>query len=116
MGDYDRSSKWPILLAVTQVLSRLRFDANQFLSYLGGRQVMIESPLIAELKEEFKAEGRAEGSQETMLTVLKARFGEIPEEIASRLHGLQDESRLQDLATWAAICPSIDSFRERLSS
>src|SRR6185437_4346052 len=40
------------LLAVSQVLTGLRFPDPQLLALFGGRQIMIESPLIRELETE----------------------------------------------------------------
>ena len=60
------------LLAATQALLRVRYNDPGLLELLGGRQVMLESPLIAELAEEWHgaelrqkvAEARAEARAE----------------------------------------------------
>ncbi|MGO9464000.1 MAG: hypothetical protein ACLQIB_51335 [Isosphaeraceae bacterium] len=41
------------LLAVTQVLARLRYNDERFFQLLGGRKAMIESPVLQELKAEW---------------------------------------------------------------
>jgi hypothetical protein len=55
------------LLAVTQVLAKLRFPQPELLNLLGGKQVMIESPLIKELLAEY--------GQDSIVEILTARWG-----------------------------------------
>lgn len=62
------------LLAVSQVLTRLRYDDRKLLQIIGGRQAMIEAPLIQELLQE----GRVEGLRTLLL------------QIDTRLAGLTD--------------------------
>jgi hypothetical protein len=96
------------LLAVSQVLTRLKFPHPEMLALLGGSEVMIESPLITELL--------AKRTQENILKVLKRRFGKLPHEIATRLRAVVREKELDDLLGLAADCPSLEAFRERLLS
>jgi predicted transposase YdaD len=94
------------LLAATQVLTRLRLKDSHLLSIFGGRRVMIESPLIQELLAErmHKAIGK----------FLEGRFGSIPLDLQARLRAVQAEDKLDDLASFAATCGSLDEFRKRL--
>ena len=59
------------LLAVTQFLARLRYNDEMLFQILGGREAMIESPVLQELREEW--------TRETMIKDLMAflvgRFG-----------------------------------------
>lgn len=68
------------LLAVTQVLTGLRYNdtglLGRLLNILGGRQVMIESPLIQELV----AENTRTTVQADILAILETRFGEVPQD------------------------------------
>jgi hypothetical protein len=96
------------LLAVSQVLAKLRFDTPEMLAILGGRQVMIESPLIQEIV--------AERFHEAILTLLAARFGSLPVEITTRVQSISKEKTLLDLNTFAGTCPDLNAFRERLLS
>jgi len=96
------------LLAVSQVMTRLKFPQPEMLALLGGSDVMIESPLITELL--------AKRTQENILEFLKRRFGKVPHEIASRLRAVVKEKELNALVGFAADCPSLEAFRERLLS
>ncbi len=96
------------LLAVTQVLTRLRYNEPGLLAILGGKQIMIESPLIQELV--------AERAQKAILLVLQDRFGTVPPEIISALQPVQDEKKLDELVVWASRCPDLEAFRKRLTS
>jgi hypothetical protein len=96
------------LLAVTQILARLRYNDTQLLAILGGTQIMIESPLIQELM--------AQRDQRAILKFLETRFGAIPPEVAARLRGVLDEQKLDELIQFAAACPDLESFRVRLAA
>jgi hypothetical protein len=96
------------LLAVVQVLGRLRYDVGVLAAVFGGRQAMIESPLIKELV--------AEGKQEDIQRFLKARFGPLPDEVSSALKSIEDIPRLNELIDWSARCPDLAAFHARLTS
>jgi hypothetical protein len=93
---------------VSQVLAKGRFDNPALLAILGGRQVMIESPLIQEIV--------AETIQGTLLRVLRGRFGDVPSDVERLLRGVTKEKTLSDLSEYAGACPSMEAFRERLLS
>jgi predicted transposase YdaD len=95
------------LLAVTQVLTRLRYNDPQLLTILGGIQVMIESPLI----QEIVARTKHETMREAILQVLEGRFGTVPADIAMQLKGSLEEQRLRDLVRYAARSPDLEAFR-----
>jgi hypothetical protein len=94
------------LLAVTQVLTRLRQKDSHLLDIFGGRRVMIESPLIQELL--------AERMHKAIAKVLEGRFGTIPSDLRVRLQAVQDEQKLDDLNAFAGTCRSLEEFRKRL--
>ena len=94
------------LLAVSQVLARLRYPQPNLLALLGGRRVMIESPLIQELL--------AERSQDIILEALRGRFGEVPSDVIARLRQVEREKQLKELSRHAAVCPDLEAFRRRL--
>lgn len=96
------------LLAVTQVLTRLRYNEAGLLAILGGKKIMIESPLIQELV--------AERTHKDILLVLTARFGLLPQEIVASLQAVQEEKKLEELVDWAARCADMEAFRSRLIS
>ncbi len=96
------------LLAVTQVLSRLRYNDPRLLAILGGQGTMVKSPLIRELVAEQK--------HEDILGFLEERFGPIPRDVSDPLRRVEDRKRLMDLVRFAARCSDLDSFRQRLES
>jgi hypothetical protein len=77
---------------------------------------MIESPLIEEIVNRAKSEGRHEAMYENIVQVLEARFGSVPQEISIVLRTILDDSQLADLLKWAALCPNLEAFRARLSA
>ncbi|GHT14525.1 hypothetical protein FACS1894170_11590 [Planctomycetales bacterium] len=86
---------------------------------------------LAEGRSEGRAEGRAEGHAEAVehdspkwkaegqvlaiLCVLKARFGNVPMKLQSRLFKISDLERLGLLAGQAATCPSLKDFTRQIS-
>ena len=99
------------MLAVTQVLARLRYNDPGILALFGGRQSMIESPLIQELEAEFTHKAK----QESILLVLEGRFGPVPEDIRTAVQRVQDTPALRATTLLAARCPDLDAFRRGLS-
>jgi hypothetical protein len=100
------------LLAVSQVLAQLRYNDQELLSILGGKRVMIESPLI----KEIVAEREQETIREAIVEFLEARFGAVPEEIPERLRHVRARKKLKALVKDAARSPDLAAFRRRLLS
>ncbi len=96
------------LLAVSQVMARLRYQDQELLSILGGKRIMIESPLIKEIL--------AERTQEDIVIVLQGRFGAVPGEVTARLRKITSEKKLNDLLAYSGQCPDLEAFRKRLHS
>ena len=69
---------------------------------------MIESPLLDELRVEWKADDVAR--------FLRARFGPLPDELESSVRSIQDEERLNALIEIAARCADLEAFRSQLPS
>jgi len=99
------------LLAVTQVMTRLRYNDPQLLTLLGGSRVMIESPLIQELMDQKDRESK----QESLLDVLEARFEAVPPDVSAGVRSIMEISRLRELSRFAVLCSSLDAFRSRLA-
>jgi hypothetical protein len=93
------------LLAITQVLTYLRYKDRSLSELLGGTQAMIESPLIQEIE--------AKRTQRDILKVLKTRFKKVPEDIVAGLGKVLEEKDLDDLLGVAAICKGLAEFRRR---
>ena len=131
------------LLAVTQVLTYLRYNDVGLLTILGGRKVMLESPLIDELVmekygelltekiREAAREAAREATRETareatretacktahqnIVTVLEARFGDVPRDLAEEIESVVDGKQLKGLVRTAVACPDLDAFRSAVA-
>jgi hypothetical protein len=115
------------LLAVTQVLTYLRYNDVGLLTILGGRKVMLESPLIDELVMEkygeLLTEKTREAARETacetahqyIVTFLEARFGDVPRDLAEEIESVVDETQLRSLVRSAGACPDLDAFRSAVA-
>jgi hypothetical protein len=95
------------LLAVTTILTRLRYNDPELIAILGGKRSMLELPFLQEIF--------AEKLQGVVLSVLRERFEVVPDEIADLLRPIEDEAALDRLVRWAATCPDLDAFRARLT-
>lgn len=106
------------LIAVIQVLTGLRYNDPGLLKLLGGREAMIESPVLQEIVQEAvdKAVEKAVAKQShsLILRILKQRLGPPPEELVAALAAIEEKERLEDLAALAATCPDLDAFRQAL--
>jgi hypothetical protein len=105
-GDAERTN----LLAVTQVLTRLRYSDPELLTILGGSRIMIESPLLREIEER----GRIKAHVADIAYFLEERFGALPEALRARLSAIDDETVLERLVRAAARCPDLAAFRSQL--
>jgi hypothetical protein len=103
------------LLAVTQVLAGLRYNEVGLFQLLGGRNAMIESPVLQELKAEWTREAVREDKRRTIVDFLVGRFGPEAEEIATQLETIADDARLKELVKFAAYCADLQSFRKKLA-
>jgi hypothetical protein len=106
---HDRQAN---LLAVTAILTQLRFPGLELLTLLGGEQAMIESPLLKHFEKRF----RTDGARELLLNVLAARFGPVPEELAAKLRTIKSERKLTALGKQAVLCADLDAFQEAMRS
>ena len=57
-----------------------------------------------------KARGKAEGKAEAVLTVLRARFKQVPKVTESAIRQMSDSIALDSWAAYAATCQSMDEF------
>jgi hypothetical protein len=108
------------LLVATQFLLALRYNEDPPLlgrlrALLGGREVMIQSPLYQEIVAESKREGATETLQWATLKALVNRFGEAAKDLEVELKAV-DYDRLEGLFHRALSCPDLASFREELVS
>jgi hypothetical protein len=98
------------LLAVSQVLTGLRFPDPELLRLLGGKGSMFlsESPVLQQLI--------AENLQEAIQVALKARFDTMPRDVSRLLREIRDAKKLKHLTGVAAKCSDMQAFREALLS
>jgi len=61
-----------------------------------------------------EARGEARGLQSSLLTVLSARFGSVPQPLEQRLQADQNGEHLRQLLTTAATAPSLSEFEAAL--
>jgi hypothetical protein len=92
-----------------------RDHAALLLAIFGGKEKMIESPLLQELIAEQRAEARVETTHKIILRCLKARFGLVPDETGTALKAFTDEHRWEQLVEQAALSPDLDAFRRALA-
>lgn len=94
------------LLAVSELLTGLRFPDPELLRLFGGQQAMFESPLLQQMI--------AESLHDVIQEFLKARFGAVPRDTSRLLRDVQNPNQLKKLARVAAKCPDLQAFREAL--
>ena len=104
------------LLAVTQVFSFLRYNDLAMLTALGGKEVMLEIPFLDEIVMEKTRETARVTAHQYIVTVLEARFGEVPVDLAEEIESIDDEKQLRGLVRLAASCPDLDAFRNGVTS
>ena len=102
------------LLAVVQVLARLRYNDPRVFDILGGKRIMIESPLIDEIVSEAVTETEGEARHELIIEFLRARFYAVPSELERRIRSVQDKDGLARLTRSAATCRNLVSFSQSL--
>jgi hypothetical protein len=105
------------LLAVTQILARLRYNDPRLFEIFGGSRAMLESPMLDELKEEWTAQAReqilAETRTEDIRTILRERFEALDGESERLVRGLQPE-RLDSAMLSALRSHSLTEFKRSL--
>jgi hypothetical protein len=132
------------LLAVTQVLMGLVHHEAALYSIFGGKEAMIESPILKELIDEKVAqrvaeifEGKqpmiespilkelidqkvahkvAEAMQKSVLRMLGDRFGPVPPDVSQRIGDVTNTDQLVQLGSQAARCPDLETFRRHLGA
>jgi hypothetical protein len=96
------------MLAITEVMTGLRFPGSELLKLFQGKQAMIESPVVQRWM--------AEGAQNLILAMLKKRFKTVPRDLTKALRAIQDEEKLATLSFRASDCKDLDAFRHALGS
>jgi hypothetical protein len=102
----------PVLLSVMQVLAGLWYDDANLFAILGGEKTMIESPVL----QRFVAKQIALKLHETIIHLLKDRFGVVPADVEEAVRRVQEGDRLDELNRKAALSADLDAFRRGLSA
>ncbi len=76
---------------------------------------MKESPVYQEIVEEARREGAINARREVILILLEAQFGAAAQALEVELKAVEFD-RLRELIKFAAKCPDLPAFRERLLS
>ncbi len=98
------------LLAVTQVLTKLRFPQPDMLRLLGGSNPVIESPLLDELRKETEQAVRVN----TVLEALSTKFRSVPEALAREIRAVDRVALLKDLHREAIKSKNLADFQKRM--
>ncbi len=89
-------------------------DTEAFRERVVAQQSKNLTELAMTLADRFRQEGRQEGEiqsrQQSLLELLEARFGTLPEELSEMLSSLSDLNRLKALQRTAATCPELEVF------
>jgi hypothetical protein len=97
---------------VWAIFATLRFArAEEWLALLGGKHLLSQSPLY----QQCMAEKECETNQAALIRFLKARFGEVPEELAAQIRTVTDPEQLGRGIDHAAVCTSLKDFRKRFA-
>jgi|GEM_PF-520470 len=94
------------LITVTQVFTRLRYKDPNLLSILGGKTVMIESPLIREIV--------GDRFHKVILKLLATRFGPVSPDLEAEVRSILDESVLDAVIELAAFSPDLKHFQAEM--
>jgi vacuolar-type H+-ATPase subunit E/Vma4 len=54
-------------------------------------------------------------ARENLVTVLEARFGNVPRDLADEIGSIGDAKQLKSLVRSAVACPDLDAFRDALA-
>ncbi len=70
--------------------------------------------LADRLMRKGRAEGKAEGKAESLITVLEARFGMVPEDLRLEISGMADSAVLNSLTVLALKCENMGEFQKKM--
>lgn len=105
------------------ILNRLGVKQKEALDMVGVRleelkQGLLEVPIMQDVAKEWEEKGRQEGIatgvRESIVKVLQARLGAIPEEIKDKLNAVTIPETLDVLLKHAATVKTLDDFKQLL--
>lgn len=80
-----------------RVLSAIRYPSGLVSQILQKRELMMESPVYREIREEGREEGRLAGLLDDVLAALEVRFGSVPEALADQVRRRRGRPELERL-------------------
>ncbi len=104
------------LLAVTQILAGMRYNDSKLFQILGGREAMIESPVLQEFLAEQTQEAIFRAKRQSILQFLGARFGIDALSVRTALDAIRDDERLDELTKQSATCQDLAGFKQQFLS
>jgi hypothetical protein len=99
------------LLAVTQILAGMRYNDSRLFQILGGREAMIESPVLQEFLAEQTREAILRVNRQSILQFLGARFGTDALSVRPVPDALSDDEKLDELTKQSATCRDLAGFK-----
>ena len=99
------------LLAVTQILAGMRYNDSRLFQILGGREAMIESPVLQEFLAEQTREAILRAKRQSILQFLGARFGMDALSVRTALDAIRDGEKLDELTKQSATCEDLAAFK-----
>jgi predicted transposase YdaD len=112
--------KRELLQALASLAGRVIANMDKLTDLILSDQDLLEShPLYKKGQKAGKEEGAQEGQEalrEAILELLRARFGEVPEDICDRLENIHTLADLKALVGSAARARDVDSFRQAIES
>ncbi len=64
--------------------------------------------------EQIREEGVVEGKAKMVLTVLRARFNQVPQEVEETIRKMTDPTALDSWAAHAATCKTLEEFEKAI--
>jgi hypothetical protein len=77
---------------------------------MGGKQLMIDSPLLRNLLAEVTRQAR----RHSIILLLEGRFGMLSHALVSRINSVRKKEELVKLVKLTARCPDLASFEAHL--
>ena len=97
----------------TGVLAGLRYP-KELVKSLMKVEIMKESVIYQDILSEGIEKGKKEGMEESIISVLSARFGDISANMTDMIHHIRNKSRLNELLKSAATSGSLSEFEQKM--
>ena len=97
----------------TGVLAGLRYP-KELVKSLMKVEIMQESVIYQDILSEGIEKGKKEGMEESIISVLSARFGNISANMTDMIHHIRNKSRLNELLKSAATSRSLSEFEQKM--